>query len=1016
MTATRGHWVRRHALSIAFLFGALGVAGVISARYMPVSLFPRTTFPRVVVSLEAGDRPADRMEVEVTVPVEEAVRAVPGVRRIRSATSRGSAEVSLNFAWGTDMIAATLQVESALSQIRTSLPDGTTFLVRRMDPTVFPVLAFSLTSDVLDPVALRDLAIYQVRPLLSTVPGVARVGVLGGETREVQVIVDPIRLDAFGITLADVARTLGASNDVRAVGRIEDLDHLYLVLGDTRFQSAEEITNTVIKSASGGLIRLEDVAVVHAGVEPRWTRVRADGHAAVLFQVYQQPDGDTLAIARRVRTQMERLRSRLPRGVRVANWYDQSELIRAAAGSVRDTLIIGIVLAFLVLWLFLRRLRVSLVAVVSVPLSLAITALILRLLGQSFNLMTLGGMAAAVGLIVDDALVMVEHIERRVPHLEGPLSARVAAAAREFTVPLVGSSAVSIIVFAPMGFMSGVTGAFFRPLALTIAVSLTISLLVAWIVVPLAVERTRAISDRVKRSAPTRSGALAAGYRALLGPLLRHPWLGALILVPFLVAGWLGYQRTGSGFMPAMDEGGFVLDYVVPAGTSLTETDRVVRQIEDILRQTPEVQTYSRRTGVALGGGLTEANEGDFFVRLRPFPRRGIQAVMDEVRAKIRARVPGVDVEMALLMEDLIGDLTAVPQPIEIKVFSDDAALLGLVAPAVAKAIGKLRGVVDVRSGIVLAGDAIDVRVDRDAAALEGMTPAEVTAQVSSWVSGVVTTSLLQGPKMVGVRVWTSRRHRASRRELSRVRIRAPDGHVLPLSRVAHLSVSEGQAQIAREDLKRMVAITGRISGRDMGSTLRDVRRVLDRQGLIPQGAYYRLGGLYEEQQQAMRSLALVLGAALALVFAVLLMLYERFWVAVCSLVPALGAAAFSFAGLWVTGIDLNITAMMGITMAVGIVTEVSIFYIHGVVTSQAKDLPGRLVEAGLKRARPIVMTALVATLALLPITFGLGEGAAILRPMAVAIIAGLIAEIPLTLVLLPILLRLARMKPEAGS
>jgi CzcA family heavy metal efflux pump len=1002
-------WVQSHARSFLFLLAAFGIGGLWSGWRLPVSLFPKVSFPRVVVSLDAGDRPAERMAVEVTQLVEEAIRAVPGVRSVRSTTSRGAAEISINFDWGRDMVASMLEAESAVNRTLPALPAGLTFNVRRMDLTVFPVLGYSLTSDTRSLVELLDLALYQLRPVLSTVTGLAQVEVQGGEVAEYQVIADPFKLDSFGLSLEDVAEALSAANIITAVGRLEEHNKLYLVMSNTQFADLAEIGHTILRSGQGGLIRLEDVAVVREGAEPQWTRVTADGHDAVLLQLYMQPDGNLVEIQGQVAVKLAEVKKRLPPDVRLANWYDQSQLVVSAAASVRDAVIIGVVLAALILLLFLRNLKITLIASITVPLVLMTTVLVLQVLHLSFNIMTLGGMAAAVGLIVDDAIVMVEHVTRRLRAGQ----AGVMAAAAEFTRPLAGSSASTIIIFAPLAFLSGVTGAFFKALSLTMAASLVISFLVSWLAVPLLALRLLTEKDAQQKEGGPVMDRVSRWYAGAMARILARPW-SFLALVPALLAvGVLAYTRVGSGFMPVMDEGGFILDYVAAPGTSLTETDRMLRSIEAILRQTPEVQTYSRRTGLQLGGGLTEANTGDFFVRLKAPPRRGIEAVMDDVRGQVDHSIPGLEIEMLQLMEDVIGDLTAVPQPIEIKLFSDHGQRLRELAPRVAAALGKVPGVVDVKDGIVLAGDALDIRVDREKAALEGMSPEAVTKLVEGYVAGTVTTSVQQGPKMVGVRVWVPANVRATSDDLQLLRLRAPDGHLFPLKRVATMKTITGEPEIMREDLKRMVAVTGRITGRDLGSTIRDVKAVMNRPGLLPPDVYYSLGGLYEQQRIAFRGLIAVFAAAVVLVFTLLLYLYESFRVAAAMMLTTLLGMAAVFVGLWVTGTELNITSMMGMTMVVGIVTEVAIIYYNECYEAPAAaDSREGMIIAGQARMRPIAMTTLAAILALMPLALGLGQGAQMQQPLAIAIISGLVVQLPLVLTVLPALL--AILKPGA--
>jgi CzcA family heavy metal efflux pump len=1008
-------WAHSHARSILFLLGALVLAGAAASFPLPVALFPQVSFPRVRITLDSGDRPAEQMTIEVTVPVEEAVRAIPGVRSVRSRTSRGTAEISVNFNWAEDMISAMLQCQSQVNRILPSLPLGTSFEVERMDPTVFPVIAYSLTSNSHSLVELRDLALYTLRPALSTVQGVARVGVQGGRVAEYRVTVDPDKLQSFKLTLAEVASALSASNILVAVGRLEQYDKLYLVVSDTRFKKFEEIEHTVLRSTPDGVVLLDDVATVEHSTEPQWVRVTADGRDAVLFQVYQQPSGNTVEIARGIKAKLREIKGQIPEGAKIADWYDQSDLIIASEHSTRDAILIGMVLAAFVLLVFLRDWKVTLIATLTVPAVLAATILLLYVLKMSFNIMTLGGMAAAVGLIIDDAIVMVEHIVRRVRAArEGDPRSRVLRAAAEFTNPLAGSSAATIIIFTPLACLSGVTGAFFKALSLTMAASLIISFAVAWLAVPILCARLLKKRDAEIEEYGRFTRRVHEVYHDNMRRLLQRPRFVIVFLVPLLLLGFIAFKNVGSGFMPVMDEGGFVLDYISPPGTSLAETDRLLRQVESILQETPEVQTYSRRTGLQLGGGVTEANTGDFFVRLKPFPRRGIEEIMNDVRDEIEKHIPGLQVELLQLMEDLIGDLTAVPQPIEIKLYSDDDQLLRSLPPRVADTISKVRGVVEVKNGIVPAGDALNIQVDRVKVGLEGMDPEAVTKALNDFLSGNVTTHILREPKLIGVRVWIPRDARETMRNIENLLLRAPGGHLFPLKRVATLIPVSGEPEIMRDDLKRMVAVTARISGRDLGSTVRDVKRALARSSVVPNNVLYTFGGLYEQQQIAFRGLTVILIAAILLVFLLLLFLYESFRVAFAMLLVLIFAVAGVFFGLWVTSTEFNITSRMGMTMIVGIVTEIAIFYY-----SEFRSLPAshdRLILAGTNRMRAILMTTFAAILALLPLALGIGHGSAMQQPLAIAIISGLICSLPLVLIILPALLAIFDRKASTRS
>jgi CzcA family heavy metal efflux pump len=1011
-----GQWMQAHRRSLLFVIGLLAVAGALTAFRLPISLFPNVAFPRAVVSLDAGDRPAEQMATLVTMPVEEALRRVPNVLDVQSKTSRGSAEISVNFNWGTDMAQATLQAQSSIAEILGTLPQGTSMQVRRMDPTVFPVLAYSLTSKQQSLSALHDLAQFQMRPLLSGVEGVARVDVTGGATDEFEVAVDPARLAAYKLSLADVSKAIGASNVLMATGRIEDHYKLYLVIADATITQLDDLKNVVVTSNGPAQVRLGDVATVRAGVTPQWIRVTADGQDAVLINIFQQPGANSVAMAKAIRAKLSAFQPQMPPGVRFANWYDQSELVTAAATSVRDAIMIGVVLAALTLFAFLRNWKITAIAVALVPVVMAATILLLDVFGMGFNIMTLGGMAAAVGLVIDDAIVMIEHIVRRMR--EGGAKAfhgRVMAAALEFTRPLAGSSAATLIIFVPLAFLSGVTGAFFKALSVTMASALFISFMVTWLAVPILCDRWLKPKDAEEHSETRLATWMNRRYAKLIGGVSARPALVLIGLVPLVIVAVFAFTRVGSGFMPTMDEGGFVLDYHTEPGTSISETDRLMKQVEAIVSANPNVSTYSRRTGAGLGGDLNEPNRGDFFVRLKSKNREPIETVMEEIRTKVETDVPGVSIELAQLMEDLIGDLTAVPQPVQIKIYSDDQNTLNSTAQKVAAAIGKVQGVVDVNDGINPAGDALELHIRPDAAAAEGMDAQSIAQAVSDMVEGNVATQFQVGPKTVAIRVRVAGALALTDTQLGQLQIRAPDGHLFALDRVATRVAVTGQPEVSRDNLKRMVAVTARIDGRDLGSTIADVQKVLATDKLLPAGVYYELGGLYQQQQIAFKGLMIVFGAAVALVFGLLLFLYERFRIALAVLAMPLLATGAVFVGLWVTNIELNISAMMGMTMIIGIVTEVAIFYVselQGLMRDEEMPLSRALIEAGKNRLRPITMTTIAAILALLPLAFALGQGSAMQQPLAVAIISGLIVQLPLVLLLLPVLLQLL-MKPR---
>lgn len=998
-------WLERHRRGLIFLAVLLAIGGLYSAMGLPTSLFPHTVFPRLRVSLDAGDLPAKRMELRVTRPAALAVRSVPGVTDIRSITSRGTTEIIADFNWGTDIVRKKLQAEGAVNRILSKLPRDATFNVQRMEVTLYPVVGYSLTSKKLSPVRLRNLARFTLRPLLASIPGVQHVNVQGGEIAEYHVNVNPARLLAMGVGFKQVAKTLAAQNIFTSVGRLPDHYQLYLTVADSRLETLRDIRNVVVKHGPDGIVRLSDIAKVSASVKPRWVSVLADGQPAVLVNVFQQPGGSTLGIAQAVAAKLKANRDKLPPDVQVHQWYDQSKLVAQSAASVRDALIIGVILAALVLLVFLRSWKVAIIACIAVPVVLAITVLLLHIFGQGFNLMTLGGMAAAIGLFIDDVVVIVEHMVRRMREAGSEAPATLFGAVREFTSPLMGSSLSTILIFTPLAFLGGVTGAFFQALSLTMASGLVISFFIAWLIVPTLASWFL----RAKDAGMDRDGVIARPfkrhYRRGMRGISRQPWWLLVGIVPLIVIGFIGYKQVGSGFLPPMDEGGFVLDYRSPPGASLKETNRLLARASKIISADPAVATWSLRVGTQLGGGITETNRGDYFIRLKPLPRPPIEHVMARIRKQINQQVPSLNIDTGQLMQDIIGDLTSKPQPVVIKLFGNSGKQLLALAPKVARRISKIRGIIEVRDGVVVAGSRLDVKINRSRVALKGMTPAAVSAQVRAYLHGIVPTQVQKGIRFIGIRVWVPHHLRATTRQVSGLLIRAPKGKLFPLSEVAKVTEVTGQPQITRENLKRTVVVSSRISGRDLGSTIAAVKTALAEPGVIPKGVSYELGGLYQQQQIAFHGLMVVFISALALVFILVLFLYERFRVAVIIIIQPLLAVLAVFFGLWITGTQLNITAMMGLTMIIGIVVEVAIFYFSEFYEI-AGTMPFRkaIIQAGVNRARPIALTTIAFILALIPLALNIGSGAAMLKPLAIAIIFGLLAQFPLVVIFMPAL------------
>ena len=1015
-------WIERHRRSLLTIAFALALAGIFAAITLPVGLFPVTSFPRVRIEVSTGAMPARQMLVDVTEPLERVGRAVPGAVDVSSTTSRGAAQIYVDFPWGFNMNEALLAVDAAFAQELPSLPQGTSYDIIQMSPNVImPFVSYALISKKVPPAALKQLAQYQITPLLTGIPGIRRVGVLGGKTPEVQVSVNPQKLRAYGLTLADVSQALAQTNIIRSVGRLEDNDLLYLAIGNNAFKSIDSVRNVALHTGPDGIIRLGDIARVTMGSVPQWLLVDDDGQPAVTFDVYQQDTADSLTLAKEVEQRLAAFMKTQPASIHLYKWYDQTQLVRSSISALEEAILIGLVFAGIVLFGFLRNWRVTGVAMMVVPLSVLITVLLLSLFGMTFNIMTLGGIAAAIGLLIDDVIVMIEHIARRtgVPEIENPHET-VLHAAREFLSPLFGSSMATIIIFIPLAFLSGITGAFFKFLSFTMASALVISFILTAFTVPLL---ARGLIDFGTFEDPSHGKEtwLKRTHGRLLARLFERPLLLVPALAVVLLAGFLTYMHVGTGFLPRMDEGGFVLDYFSAPGTSLAETNRELLEVEAILKKDPYVYTFSRRTGAGLGGDLNEAYQGDFFVRLVPYSRRpNIWKVMDEIDRKINADVPGINFDSHQLMSDMIGDMVGRRQPVVISLSAKNPAALPAVANHVADAIAKIPGIEpsSVNNGLVPAGDALEIHVDPAAAAMYGLTPAEISSQVNHYLYGSVVTKYLGTVQDIGVRLWLDPPgSRIYRSELGNLPIRSPNGAVLRLATVAQTKFVAGQPELTRSNLAQIVPVTAQTNGAvSLGGTISAVKRVLARPGMLPQGVEYTLGGQYKQEQKAARGMIKVFGAALIAEFILMLFLYESFSLPIIIILSALFSTLAVYIGLWLTGVELNITAMMGMVMIIGISTEMAIFLVSE-YQDLARTMPPRqaLYEAARNRLRPITMSTLAMILALLPLGAAIsGSGDQMLQPLAIAIIAGALVQLPIVLLAMPVIIGLTHR--QAGT
>ena len=994
---------------VYLLVALLSAAGVWMALRLPSAIYPELNFSRVTIVAQGSTLGARQVVFSITRPLEEAVSIVPGVTRVRSHSIRGASEIAITFAPGTDMDRALQLVRARVNQAQGALPPDLDIQVEQQTPSLFPILSYNLEGG--DPATLYDFARYEIKPLISRVPGVGRVDVQGSDVRELEVIADPARLAAQGMTYADLADAIRRAITVQAVGRVAQDYRQYLIVTDQEAHAPEDIGAVVVR---GGL-RVRDVATVQLGTEDHVRIIAGDGRPAALINITRQVGGNTLALADSVGQIVAALAPTLPPGLHLKPVYDQAELVREAVRSVRDAMLIGATLAVIVLLVFLRHGRITAISAASIPLTLAITVFIMSMIGQTFNLMTLGAMAIAIGLVIDDAVVITENIARHLRLTTDRLQA-IRAAVQELIWPVTTSTLTTVVVFLPLGLLQGVVGQFFAALATTLTVAVLVSLVLALTIIPLLAEQF--VTAHEVESTPT--GPLARAQRALdalgsryeraLAAVLHHTRRIGVAALAFVVVGIILMRLVGTGFLPEMDEGAFVLDYFTPGGTALAETDREVGIVENILAHTPEIEATSRRTGAELGLFATSQNTGDIAARLVPRNRRSrdIFAVMDDVRGAVNTAVPRLHIEFVQILSDVINDLAGNAKPVEIKLFGERLDSLEAYAERLAPDLEGVPGLEDLFNGVVEPSPELMMRVNQAEADRIGMTPEGVGSVVSAALLGTEAGEIRAEDRPVGVRVRAPDSVRYNPLRLRALPVVANGtGRVTPLGSLASFTPTQSRISLERENQQQMIAITADVSGRSLGGVMGDVRRVLAAHP-APPGVRVALGGQYESQQQAFRALLLVLALAAVSVCAVMVVQFESFVEPVIVLLVAPVSFVGALALLLVTGTALNVASFMGLILLVGLIVKNGIILLDFTrlrMRDEGVALEIAIREAARVRLRPILMTTLCTLFGLLPLALGIGAGSELQRPLALAVIGGLVLSTPITLFAVPTLL-----------
>ena len=1006
-------WLRRHASLVWIAVLGLAATGAVSIFQLPSGIYPEMQFPRVIVVAKAGQLSPDLVEAQMTRPLEQALAIVPGIRHVRARTIRGAVELSLLLTDGADPLTAQYACQAAVDHVE--LPRGATTVVQRVLPTSVPVITFNVVAprgEATDLRRLREVAERIIRPAIVRVPGVGGVEVAGGRVRQVQLLIHPAELAALHLTPSQLAQKIEADDQLIAAGRVWDQHQTLPVVYDAQAADLEQLRQLPIASGPTGPVPLSAVADVRDGNEDPDVIIAGARGEAVAVSVARLPGASTPAVVDGVRGALAGLRAghTLPPDVEIVPVYDQADLVDQAMANVRDAILIGIALSLLVIAVSLRDWRAGLVAAIPVPLTLLGTFAVMRWFGVTLNLMSLGGLAVAIGLVVDDAIVVTEGIVRRLEDGH-PVGEAVELGTRDMFAAVIGTTFTTVVVFAPLALLTGVTGSFLGALAVTLAIAVLLSMGIALTLIPLLAGWLR---HRPHRHPPSETDRTGRAIRWLV----RHRSAAGGAIVALAVVGYVAWGRLGTGFLPQMDEGAFVIDFFLPAGTSLEETARATAVVDDLLAHTPEVAAFTRRTGTELGPATaTMQSRGDVMVRLVPRGRRdGIRDVIDRVRDALHGKVPEARFEYVQVLQDVLNDLQGAPAPIEIQVLGDDPRTLEGYAELAGEKLEKLPQLVDFFDGREGQTPILEARSVPAQLARLGLDPQAVGADLSIALAGREVAQVLLPERTIGVRLRYPDDIRYDAEALARSPI-AYGPRALPLGQVVAFDRPLAPAVLRRDGLRSAVLMTASTRSGDLGGAEAAVREAL-RGVPVPPSTQIEIGGQAASARGARNEL---IGVALTAVVLVLLILILQLHSLRYALVVLIGAPLSTVGGLLVlaaTGIPLDVSSMTGLILLVGLVVKNGILLLENAQhhLAEGSDLEAALIAAARRRLRPILMTTAATLAGLAPLALGLGAGAELQRPLAVAVIGGLTLATLVTLVVTPGLTALLARTPAARA
>lgn len=994
-----------HKNPLAVFLALIIMGGIFVYGKLQTSLFPEITFPKIKIIADAGLQPVDKMMVTVTKPLETAIKQVPNLQLVRSITSRGSCEISAFMDWGTDIDINQQHIESRISEIRNTLPADVNISVAKMNPSILPVMGYSLESNTKSPIELKLLATYVAKPFLSQVEGVAEVRITGGKTKEYWLQLNVQKMSTLSVTPDMINTALSQTDFIKSNGFLSDYRYLYLTVTDATVHNIDELNKLVIKNDGKRIVTLMDIATIEVKEGIEYIKINANGKDGLLIAVVKQPNSNLVDLTKKMEAKVEELKKILPKDVQLKPYYIQADFVNDSVRSVTDSLWIGLALAIVVAIIFLRSFKASVTILITIPITLFLTLIVLYAVGYTFNIMTLGAIAAAIGLIIDDAIVVVEQIHRtHEEHPEEPSPVLVQKAIHYLFPAMLGSSLSTIVIFIPFLLMSGVAGSYFGVMTNTMIITLVCSFFVTWIGLPVIY----LLLSRSKKKKHQKEAGHDVKRQKWVAFFILRPYISIAIIIALIVSVVFILPKLKTGFLPEMDEGSIVLDYVSPPGTSLEETDRMLKEVEKIIKDIPEVQAYSRRTGTQMGFFITEPNSGDYLIELKKSRHRTTDDVIEEMRQRIESTQPALRVDFGQVIGDMLGDLMASVEPVEIKIFGSDEQKLKELSKQAAEILSQVKGTADVFDGIVIAGPSISVEPNYARLAQYGITPANLQYQLQTSLEGNVVGSLFEREQYSTIRLVYPNSRNMGAEEINHLRIFLPNGRLKPISELATVSIRPGDAEVQRENLQSMGVVTSRLENRDLGSVMKDAQAAISEKLVLPPGYHIEYGGAYAEQQKSFNELLMILVAASLLVFSVILFLYRKIKVALLILIIGILGISGSILALWITNTPLNVGSYTGLIMIVGIIGENSIFtFLQFRESLHERNVDDSIIYSISTRLRPKLMTALGAIIALMPLALGIGTGAQLHQPLAIAVIGGFVIALPLLLIVLPSMLRL---------